>query len=249
MAAERRDLAHNLASVRARIAAAARRAGRPAERIQTVAVTKNQPIDLAREAFVLGVRDFGENRVEEALPKQAALTDLEGIRWHMIGHIQSRKARQVVPGFALIHSVDRLKIAGALDRHAGEAGRRLTVLLECNLSGEASKEGWPLADRRGWDHVIGSLREVCALPHLDVRGLMTMAPWTERPEAVRPVFARLRELQGFLAARLPGSWDELSMGMTDDFEVAIEEGATIVRIGRAIFGERLGPAQGSPVVG
>jgi pyridoxal phosphate enzyme (YggS family) len=239
MAGEGRDVARHLASVRARIARAAARAGRAAERVQIVAVTKNQPIELAREAFALGLRDFGENRVEEALPKQDALSDLQGIRWHMIGHLQSRKARLAAPAFDLIHSVDRLKIARTLDRLAGEAGRRQRVLLECNVSGEATKEGWALPDPGAWDGAIGDFEEVCSLPNLEVRGLMTMAPWTEQPETVRPFFARLRELQAYLKARLPGAWDELSMGMTDDFEVAIEEGATIVRIGRAIFGERL----------
>lgn len=249
MAAEGRDVARNLEIVRARIAAAAKRAGRPPDSVRIVAVTKSQPLDLVRQAHALGVRDFGENRVEEALPKRAALQALEGIRWHMVGHIQSRKARDVVPAFALIHSVDRLKIARALERRAAEQGRTLKVLLECNVSGEATKEGWPLADRSGWGQVVRIWEEVCAFPHLEVRGLMTMAPWTEQPETVRPVFARLRELQAFVAARLPGSWDELSMGMTDDFEVAIEEGATIVRIGRAIFGERLARGQETPVVG
>jgi pyridoxal phosphate enzyme (YggS family) len=242
-----RDVAGNLERVRARIAAAARRAGRSPESIRLVAVTKNQPLDLARQAYALGVREFGENRVEEALPRQVALADLTEIRWHMIGHVQSRKARAVAPAFALVHSVDRLKIARALDERASEAGRRLPVLLECNLSGEATKEGWPLARRSSWEAIVSPFEAVCSLPHLEVQGLMTMAPWTERPETARPVFAGLRDLQAFLAARIPGRWIELSMGMTDDFEVAIEEGATIVRIGRAIFGERQAVEAGAVV--
>jgi len=243
------DVARNLESVRLRIAAAARRSGREPESVRMVAVTKNQPLDRVRRAYALGVRDFGENRVQEALPRKAALADLEGIRWHMIGHVQSRKARDVAPGFALVHSVDRLKIAQGLDRHAAEAGRRLQVLLECNLAGETTKEGWALAEGNAWESILPTFEAVCAFPHLEVRGLMTMAPWTERPETARPVFVRLRELQAFLTTRLPGWWAELSMGMTDDFEVAIEEGATIVRIGRAIFGERQGLREESPVVG
>ncbi len=247
MAEAGRDVAGNLERVRARIGAAAQRAGRPPESIRLVAVTKNQPIDLVRQAYALGVREFGENRVGETVPRQAALADLEGIRWHMIGHVQSRKARDVAPAFALVHSVDRIKIARALDERAGEAGRRLPVLLECNLSGEATKEGWPLAEKSAWEAILSPFEAVCSLPHLEVQGLMTMAPWTERPETARPVFAQLRELQAFLAARIPARWAELSMGMTDDFEVAIEEGATIVRIGRAIFGERQSVEAGTVV--
>ena len=232
------DIGANLADVHRRIAAAVLRAERKPEEIRLVAVTKGQPAEIVRQAYAAGVRDFGENRLEEALPKIAALDGLEGIRWHMIGHIQSRKAGLVAPAFVLVHSVDRLKIARLLDRHAGEAGRRLSVMLECNVSGEASKEGWALADRAGWESVAAEVREVVALANLEVRGLMTMAPWTSEPEQVRPVFRRLREVRDYLASKLPGDWCELSMGMTDDFEVAVEEGATCVRIGRAIFSER-----------
>jgi pyridoxal phosphate enzyme (YggS family) len=248
MAIEETSIAENLARVRSRVAAAAQRAGREAESVRVVAVTKNQPLERVRRAYTLGVRDLGENRVEEALPRQQALADLPGLRWHMIGHVQSRKARQVPGAFVLVHSVDRWKIAQAFDRHAAAAGLRLPVLLECNVSGEATKEGWAFSDPGRWDEMLTSIEEVCALPRLEVLGLMTMAPWTDRPETVRPVFARLRELRDFLAARLPGPWSELSMGMTDDFEVAIEEGATIVRIGRAIFGERMEDAAVQPVV-
>jgi pyridoxal phosphate enzyme (YggS family) len=235
------DIAANLAAVHRRVAAAAWRAGRKPEEIRLVAVTKGQPPEIVRRAYAAGVRDFGENRLEEALPKIGALADLaetDGIRWHMIGHIQSRKAGLVSPAFALIHSVDRLKIARLLDRHAGGIGRRVPVLLECNVSGEASKEGWVLSERAGWESVVADVREVVGLTNLEVRGLMAMAPWASDPEQVRPVFRRLRDVRDYLAARLPGDWSELSMGMTDDFEVAVEEGATCVRIGRAIFGER-----------
>jgi pyridoxal phosphate enzyme (YggS family) len=249
MAAEGTSIAANLDRVRSRVAAAALRAGRAAESVRVVAVTKNQPLDRVRQAYAHGVRDLGENRVEEALPRQQALADLPGLRWHMIGHVQSRKARDVPSAFVLVHSVDRWKIAQAFDRHAGAAGLRLPVLLECNVSGEAAKEGWAFSNRGRWDEVLTEIEGVCALPRLEVLGLMTMAPWTDRPETARPIFARLRDLRDFLAARLPGPWNELSMGMTDDFEVAIEEGATIVRIGRAIFGERVEITEGLPVVG
>jgi pyridoxal phosphate enzyme (YggS family) len=249
MSSEEPAIAENLGRVRSRVAAAAQRVGREPGSVRVVAVTKGQPLERVRQAYALGVRDLGENRVEEAIPRQRALEDLPGLRWHMIGHVQSRKARDVPSAFVLVHSVDRWKIAQAFDRYAAAAGQSLPVLLECNVSGEATKEGWAFSDRAGWDAMLREIEAVCSLQRLRVLGLMTMAPWTDRPEAVRPVFVRLRELRDFLAARLPGPWNELSMGMTDDFEVAIEEGATIVRIGRAIFGERVEITEGLPVVG
>jgi hypothetical protein len=233
------EVAANLEAVMARIRGAAQRSGRDASAVRLVAVTKAQPPDRVRAAYRAGVCDFGENRVEEALAKLVEFSQMQGVRWHMIGHIQSRKARLVAPAFEMVHSVDRLKIAGLLDRHAGEAGRRLPVLLECNVSGEATKEGWASWDKGAWQALAGQARQVLELPHLEVLGLMTMAPWTAEPDTVRPVFRRLRALRDFLAERVPGRWDELSMGMSDDFEVAVEEGATLVRIGRAIFGPRV----------
>lgn len=221
-----------------RIAEAARRAGRDEASVCLVAVTKGRGTNLIRLAYEAGLRVFGENRVEEALPKLGDLADLVDIEWHMVGHVQSRKAKLVAPRFSMVHSVDRLKIARRLDLFAGECNRILPVLLECNVSGEMSKEGWKLAERGAWEREITEIEEVVRLPNLEVRGLMTMAPWTEDMEVVKRVFRTLRQLQSFLEARLPGHWRELSMGMTDDFEVAVEEGATIVRIGRAIFGER-----------
>ncbi len=232
----------NVDRVLERIAAAARRAGRDPAEVQLVAVTKGQSPEVICLGYEAGLRDFGENRVEEALPKISALADLAGVRWHMIGHIQSRKACAVPGPFALVHSVDREKIARLLDRFAAEAGLRLPALLECNVSGESSKEGWRLDAPNSWASALEGLRTVVSLPHLQVGGLMTMAPWTEDEERVRETFRRLRELRDHLAARLPGEWGMLSMGMTDDFEVAIEEGATCVRIGRAVFGPRPGEA-------
>jgi len=234
------DIASNLGTVRARIAAAARRADRNPAEVRLVAVSKGASPEAIRRAHDAGQRDFGENRVEEALPKMEALKDLEGICWHMVGHIQSRKARLIVPAFAWVHSVDRVKIARLLDREAEAHGQRLPVLLECNVSGEATKEGWHLAERSLWATLTSEVTEVASLPHLEVRGLMTMAPWSADPETARPVFRKLRALRDHLSGTVPGRWDEFSMGMTDDFEVAIEEGATIVRIGRAIFGPRDG---------
>lgn len=229
-----------LDTVRERIAAAAARAGRSAEDVLLVAVSKGHPPEAVVAALRLGVTDFGENRVEEAEPKIAsvdALVDALGLsprpRWHMIGHIQSRKAARAVYPYVLVHSVDRLKIARRLDRFAGERGIVLPVLLEVNISGEETKFGFRP------EEVFTAVEEILTLRHLRVEGLMTMAPYTEDPETVRPVFAGLRELRDRLQARFPeASWRHLSMGMSNDFEVAVEEGATIVRIGTAIFGPR-----------
>ena len=217
--------------MRERIAAAARRAGRDPAEITLVAVSKTQPVEVIGVAYELGLRDFGENRLEEAESKLDRLPD--DIRWHMVGHVQSRKAAQAVRPYALVHSVDSVKLARRLDRFAGEIGRTLPVLLEVNVSGEASKYGLQPAD------VEAAVEAMRGFQHLQIQGLMTMAPIVPDPEEARPVFVALRELREQLAARFPDlDWRHLSMGMTDDFEVAVEEGATIVRIGRAIFGER-----------
>lgn len=224
--------------VQARIQAAAKRGERDAGRIRLIAVTKSHPPQVLRAAYQLGLRAFGENRVEEGLPKQQDLADLSEIEWHMIGHIQSRKAEAVVAGFQVVHSVDRMKIARRLDRYAGEHGRQLRVMVECNVSGEASKYGWQLSAESEWRAVVDQFNEIQAMPNLEVLGLMTMAPMVADPEQVRPVFRRLRKLRDFLWEAVSEDWTELSMGMTDDYQVAIEEGATLLRIGRAIFGPR-----------
>ena len=229
-----------LATVVAQIAQAARRVGRDPAGITLVAVSKARPARAVAALAAAGQRDFGENRIEEAAPKMLDLANGDPIRWHMIGHIQGRKARDVVhAGFALVHSVDSLRLAERLGRLAQEAGRRQAILLECNVSGETNKAGFE-ADKSGdWPALLPVFEQIAALPGLEVRGLMTMAPQLPRPELARPYFQRLAELRDFLGRRLAGqSWSELSMGMTDDFEVAIEAGATLVRIGRAIFGAR-----------
>lgn len=238
------DLETNVRVVQERIAAAAARAGRDPAGITLVAVTKTQPPAAIRAAYDLGLHHFGENRVEEAETKVGELPD--GITWHMIGHIQSRKARRVVPIFDIIHSVDSLKLARRLDRLAAELAEPLSVLLECNVSGEESKHGFAA---RHWaedpaqrEALLGIVAEIVSLPHLRVEGLMTMAPIVAEPEQARPVFVRLRRLRDELASAFPrSSWHHLSMGMTDDFQVAIEEGATMVRVGRAIFSPALAP--------
>ena len=242
------DIAHNLALVQERIAEAALRVGRDPADITLVAVTKTHPAEVVVAAYRAGVRHFGENRVEEGASKILAVqTALSGPppAWHMVGHVQSRKARMVVTHFDWVHSVDRLRIARRLSGFAQDAGRVIPVLLECNVSGEPTKYGFDLL---GWEEdaaqtasFFTAVEEILVLPGLSVQGLMTMAPFVADPETVRPVFASLRALMDVLRERFPAhDWQHLSMGMTDDFEVAIEEGASLVRIGRAIFGARLG---------
>ena len=239
----RETIAHNLAVVRQRLAEAARRAGRSPGEITLVAVTKTVPLPSVLIAYELGLRDFGENRVQEAAAKIASTRQqATDIRWHMVGHLQTNKAKAAVELFDCIQSVDSLHLAEALDRRAQAAGRRLPVLLEVNVSGEASKSGFAAAGagpavRR--EALLPAVERLLALPHLDVQGLMTIAPLTSDQEQARPYFRALRQLRDELQRRFPQTnWRHLSMGMTDDFEVAIEEGATMVRLGRAIFGER-----------
>jgi PLP dependent protein len=227
------QLASNIAHVRSAIAEAAQKAGRTTEEITLVAVSKTVPVELVRMAYNLGVVDFGENRVQDALPKIAEVHPQE-VRWHMIGHLQSNKANKVVGPFYCVQSVDSLHLAQTLNRHASEHGIRLPILLQVNVSGEASKEGISPVE------TPEVARQILALPHLEVQGLMTIAPLVQDLEEVRPVFRVLRTLRDQLRDMLPQSaWQHLSMGMTDDYRIAIEEGATIVRIGRAIFGERV----------
>lgn len=238
-------IAERVALVRETIAAACRRAGRSPDAVTLIAVSKTHPPALILEALAAGVQHFGENRIEEALPKIAQVNAATPapVQWHMVGHLQSRKARFAIGPFALLHSLDSLHLAQRLSHYAQLAGRSLDVLLEMNVSGEASKEGWAAQhwqDDRTCRHALWEeVAQVLALPGLRVRGLMTMAPIVADMEQARPVFAALRELRDALAGDFPAAqWDELSMGMTDDYPVAVEEGATIVRIGRAIFGER-----------
>lgn len=231
----------HVAEVEERLTAACARVGRPREAVTLVAVTKMRTLDEVRAAYACGLRELGENRSEDLLARRRALDDewaVDPPRWHMIGHIQSRKAADVVVGADVIHSLDSLRLAERLDRFAGQAGRVLPVLVELNVSGEATKNGLPAWTDELLAEALTTMGRLATLPHLAVRGLMTMAPNVVDPELTRPVFVRLRMVQALARERLPfASWDELSMGMTNDYEVAVEEGATIVRIGRAIFGE------------
>ena len=219
-------IAENLGRVRERIEAASCRAGRSADEVTLVGISKGFPVEAVAEAYAAGLADVGENRVQEAEAKIEALA-AQGVRprWHLVGHLQTNKAKTATELFAIIHSVDSLRLAQALSQRARE---QVPILLEVNVAQEASKFGFAPQE------VASALSAITPLPNLDVRGLMTVVPLAGDPEAVRPVFRRLRELRDALGLR------ELSMGMTDDFEVAIEEGATMVRIGRAIFGPRPG---------
>jgi pyridoxal phosphate enzyme (YggS family) len=232
-------IARNVRSVLEHIRRAALRAGRQPDEIRVIAATKSVPPEQIRYAIEAGVRILGENRLQEALPKITALASSgtgNGLSWHFIGRLQRRKAKAVVGLFELIHSVDSLELAAEIDRRAREANLRQPVLLEVNIGGETSKAGFsPSA-------VVEALTAVDAMPNLSVAGLMTVPPPAAEPEAVRPCFRRLRELAHALAGR---GWqrvrlDELSMGMSQDYEIAVEEGATMVRIGTAIFGARPG---------
>jgi pyridoxal phosphate enzyme (YggS family) len=229
-------LQENLTRVRDRIASAAARANRNAAAITLVAVSKTHPVEALIAAYELGVRHFGENRVEEAATKlpvfRAAIGD-PAVVFHMIGHLQSRKAADAVAVFDRVHSVDSVKLAQRLARFATKP---LPILLEVNVSGEASKYGFDGARR---NELFSAVEVIAQAPNLHLDGLMTMAPLVADPEQARPVFRALRELRDEIEARYSTvKLPHLSMGMTDDFEVAIEEGATLVRIGRAIFGER-----------
>lgn len=228
-------LAARASELRERVARAAARAGRDPATVSVVAVTKTVPAAVVRAAHALGFAVFGENRVQEAQAKIAELGRL-GIRWELIGHLQSNKAARAVELFDRVQSVDSARLAELLNAQAARRAAPLSVLLEVNVAGEASKSGFSP------DELAAFARAVAALPHLRVEGLMTVAPLAEHAEAARPVFRRLRELRDELRSSVPvpthAGWDTLSMGMSDDFEVAIEEGATVVRIGRALFGER-----------
>jgi len=252
-------LSYRIAAVQERIAAAARRAGRDPAEVMLVAVSKMHSPEEVAAAYASGLRVFGENRVEEAAPKTGEVARLvapaEPPAWHLIGHLQSRKAEDVLPWASMVHSVDSVKLAQRLSRFVtsppsplsyqergssplpshgrGGGGGDLPILLEVNVSGEASKYGFQP------EELHAAVETIDALPGLALQGLMTVAPIAADPEEVRPVFAALRALRDELTRSYPTlDWRHLSMGMTDDFEVAIEEGSTLVRVGRAIFGER-----------
>lgn len=234
-------------SVQARIARAAGRAGRDPGEITLVAVTKTWPAEIVVAAYEIGMRHFGENRPEELAEKRAAVEEIlgpdSGIVWHCIGPLQSRKTSLAADHADVFHALDRIKIANRLSRQLEEKGRLLPVFLEVNVSGESSKAGF---DASNWENSATQRQElrkgvetVTKLPGLHLQGLMTMAPWEVEESVIRSVFQRTRKLAAWLQETAP-EVTQLSMGMTDDFDIAIEEGATHVRVGRAIFGPRAG---------
>src|SRR2546427_6362272 len=224
------DLAANIESVRQRIGTACLRARRDPASVTLVAVTKSQPPEVVSEAAQRGLTIFGENRIQEARAKIPLCPSR--LRWHLIGHLQTNKCRDAVELFDMIQSIDSLHLAEELDKRAEQAAKRVPILLEVNIAGEASKFGYQPEKLRG------ELEQLNALARLEIHGLMTVPPWTADPEKVRPMFRQLRELKDECEQRLGAPLPHLSMGMTGDFEVAIEEGATMVRIGTALFGER-----------
>jgi pyridoxal phosphate enzyme (YggS family) len=233
-ASEASSIAANLDDVQRRITTAAQSAGRAGDSVKLIVVSKGRSEDQIRAAYQAGQRAFGENRVEEALPKTEALADLEGLEWHMVGHIQSRKTSEVAVWADWVHSVDRLKIARRLnDQYDGDLP--LPIFLECNVSGEVSKYGWNMAEEAHWPELVGDLETVLSYTRMQVVGLMTMAPWTSEQTIIRSTFRRLRLLRDHLQEKVGRELPYLSMGMTADFEVAIQEGATHVRIGTAVF--------------
>jgi pyridoxal phosphate enzyme (YggS family) len=231
------SISENIAAVRERIERAARGAGRVSEEIAMMAVSKTQPAERIREAYLAGQRLFGENRVQEFVEKANPLRDLKDAEWHMIGHLQSNKAAKTAELFRAVDSVDSLKLAAKLDGAARGFGKTLAVLIEINVGGETAKSGVAPGSRELEELLAAAPR----MKSLVFRGLMTVPPFTDDPQNARPYFRKLRELRDAIAARkLPSvAMEQLSIGMSHDFEVAIEEGSTCVRVGTAIFGERI----------
>jgi pyridoxal phosphate enzyme (YggS family) len=227
------SLSEHIVSVRERIATAADRAGRSPDEVTLVAVTKTHDASVIEQAYELGLRDFGENRVQELVKKHDQLSTR--IHWHLVGHLQSNKAKYIAPFVHIVHSIDSLDTAKELGKRAEQAGRVIDILLEINIANEPTKHG-VIHDQA--EPLLCDILE--GTTNLRVRGLMTVAPYEDYPENTRPYFRALRNLRDRLTGRYPdlAEFTELSMGMTNDFEVAIEEGATIVRIGTAIFGGR-----------
>ena len=221
------------------IVVSARKAGRDLDSVRLVVVTKLQPIEVVEAAIEAGAKILGENYPEEAVEKITKLKSANAVEWHIIGHVQSRKARLVAEHFALFQSLDSLKLAERVDHFAAEFHRTLPVLLEFNVGGEESKSGWDASNETHWMDLLNDVHAVASLKNLQIRGLMTMPPLFTEPEAARPYFQRLRRLRDFLAKQVPHvEWNELSMGTSADYTVAVEEGATLVRVGQAIVGQR-----------
>lgn len=230
------SISENIVRVREQIASASRRAGRHLEEVSLMAVSKTFPADAIREAYIAGIQLFGESKVQEWTGKAGMLPDLQNAQWHMIGHLQTNKAAKAAELFAAIDSLDSVRLAEKLNSTAQQLGKKLRVLIEVNVGGESAKSGVS----HNSPELESILQAAPRFEHLEIRGLMTVPPYFENPEDARPYFRQLRELRDrIMARRLPAiNMDTLSMGMSHDFEVAIEAGSTCVRVGTAIFGER-----------
>lgn len=228
-----------LTRVRENIANAAQKAGRSEDAITLVTVTKKKPIEYLIAAYENGLRDLGENYAEEGLEKIEALTDLPDIRWHMIGHVQTRKAKIVAGNYDMVHSIDSMGIAEHLDKYCSASNLQLPVLIEVNLGGEVSKYGFQAENVDNWPMLVEELCGFERFVNLRVCGLMTLPPFTTIPEDSRKYFVKIRALQEYLEEKLPSfAWNELSMGTSMDYGIAVEEGATMLRVGEAILGPR-----------
>jgi len=233
-----REIPYKLASITEKISAASKRAGRNPAEVKLVVVSKGQPVEVIRAAIEAGVRIFGENYPEESVAKIRSVA-AEDIEWHMIGHLQSRKARLVSTHFQYMHSLDSLHLAEKLNKLLAETGRVLPVLLEFNVGTELSKSGWQADNPGTWSELLPEVEKILSLQQLKVHGLMTMPPLTVKPNEARVYFKHLAGLRDYLRENFPDqTWDELSMGTSSDFEAAIEEGATFIRIGTSILGPR-----------
>jgi len=222
----------------ARIVKAVNRSNRGPEAVQLVIVTKGQPVEVVQAAIMAGAKILGENYAEEAIEKKLALEANYSVKWHMIGHVQSRKADLVAGNFGMIHSLDSLKLAGKLEQYLKKIEITMPVLLEFNVGGELTKFGWQANEPGSWDQLVPVVEQIQGFPHLKVSGLMTMSPYHRDPERSRSYFINLRRLRDFLSSQLGIELKELSMGTSFDFEIAVEEGATLVRVGEAIVGKR-----------
>lgn len=229
----------NFQKVLERIERAALSSGRDPDDIKIVVVSKEKPIKTVHNAISAGIRIFGENYADEAVSKINSIIQYPNLQWHMIGHIQSRKARLVIEYFDYVHSLDSIKLATRLNKYAQDTNKIMPILIEFNISGEESKYGFPAWKEDAWHELLPSIEQVLESTHLVTRGLMTIPPYFTNPERSRPYFQKLGRLQRFLQSNFPNkNWTELSMGMSADFEIAIDEGATWVRIGQAILGKR-----------
>lgn len=234
-----KTIQENLVKVRDQVSLAALSVGRKPGDVKIVVVTKGQPLETIQAAILAGAKVLGENYPEEAHSKMMLLDRGEGIQWHMVGHLQTRKAKIVVENFDFMHSLDSIKLAEKLNQLCEEKERKLPVLLECNVGGEESKGGWMAHEERLWSDLIPVVETCLGFNHLEIHGLMAMPPWDENPERTRPYFVKLKKLQDFLSRNFPRvDFSELSMGTSVDFHVAVQEGATYIRIGEAIVGRR-----------